>query len=563
MDDQNSYAHRQLLNTQQKRKVLVIGLDGATFDLMEPWVADGKLPAIARLMEEGSHGVLRSVVPPFTAPAWSSFLTGKHPGHHGLLFFLNRKKGSYELEPANSTHIQGEGLGAILTGYGRSVGLMNVPCTYPPQPVEGFIVAGLGTPSQASCFTYPESLKDELVRRFNYEFERSVKYRRGHEKAFIDIVTDVEERRYRATKYLMEKHEWDLFAVVFRGTDILGHSLWRFMDPAHPRHEPHLADVYGNGLLRHYQRMDEIIGELWTDLHEDTILIVMSDHGMGPLHRYVHLDSLLRRLGLLKIKPGPINNLKDILFRIGLSPRNLLNFMIRTGVRDALRKVIPQPLAWQMGMKVIPLDIDWASTRAYPLPGTGFICLNVAGRDPFGVVARGSEYNRLVEFITKSLLDLRDPDTGEPLVSEVIRREEIYSGDEIDTTPDLWVVWRDDRYAEMSGGSPRVFSELVREPSGTHTMRGIFLACGRGIKAGYRIGNAEIIDMAPSILHVMGEAVPRDTDGRVLREIFQPGSELDRAVMYQESETGNKDTMSFTEEESQAIQERLRNLGYI
>ncbi|MBC2713704.1 MAG: hypothetical protein HF978_00135 [Desulfobacteraceae bacterium] len=546
-----------------KKKVFIIGLDGATFDLIRPWVDAGKLPALSRLMEQGTYGVLKSVVPPFTAPAWASFLTGKAPESHGIFFFLNRNEKDYHLVPSNSSRIQGQDLGSIISRHHRRVALVNVPVTYPPRPVNGIVVSGLGTPGQHSRFTYPDHLREQLISKYDYEVERTRRYHTGIEKEFISTVNRVEEKRFRAVRYLMETTDWDLFSVVFRGTDILGHALWRFMDQTHAKYEPDLHKIYGQALLEHYQMMDNFISDIWRRLDEDTTLIVMSDHGMGPLHRYVYLDGMFYDWGLLKIKPGFISRLKLVLFKHGLAPHNIIDFLTKTGLREWIRKHLSRQKTWKAGLKLFRLDIDWERTLAYPFSSTNLIYLNVAGRDPQGIVKPGEEYERLVKYITSKLLKLRDPLTGDLLVEKVLRKEEIYPGNCVTHTPDLWVQWKDDRYTAMSGYSSRNISEILREPSGTHTMSGIFLAAGSGIKNGDKVDNASIIDIAPTALHIMGEPVPVDMDGQVLKEIFKSGSVEDRQPAYEGESMSGENDFKFTDTEKSMIEKRLRDLGYL
>lgn len=550
------------------RRVFVIGLDGATYDLIRPWTEQGHLPTFARLMEEGTWGTLRSVIPPLTPPAWSSFLTGMTPGRHGVYTFLQRKPESYDLVPFNSTFRQVSDIGTILSQHGKQVALVNVPTTYPPKPVEGLMVTGLATPGRNSEFTYPASLGQELIRRFDYEIERPEKYDPGLEDAFIAAVNRVEDKRLQATLWLMDQLDWSLFVVVFRGTDVLGHAMWRHMDPQHPAHEPALFARYGNALLEHYQRMDRAIAEIYAKLDSETVLMMISDHGFGPLHRDVYIDNVLAQNDLLHIKRTGVAKLRTALLKVGISPRNILRILGALRLRNLTRRLIPQNARLAINVSMTMLHhVDWSRTKAYPLSGGSQISVNLEGREPEGIVKPGLEYDQVCNQVQAAFQELRDPSTGTPIVERVWRREEIYDEqvtDLIPELPDLYIKWRNDRYTDVGGiGYARgTISEPIRGRSGGHTMRGVFLAHGPGIEQGNVIRDAELVDVAPTILSMLNVPIPRVMDGRVLADIFLGSAE--HVVHYQDASKSEKTSPhAFSEEEQWVVEQRLRDLGYI
>ncbi len=549
-------------------RVFVVGLDGASFDLIEPWVTEGKLPTLARLMAEGTHGVLRSVIPPVTIPAWASFLTGKTPGKHGLFSFLTRKPNSYDMTPSNASYLNSEDLASILSRRGRKVGLVNIPGTYPPKPLNGFVVTGLETPTRNSQFTYPVELRQELIDRFDYEVERTQKYSQGTEDAFLKAVESVEQKRLEAVLALMTERDWNFFTVVFRGTDVLSHAFWRLIDTGHPAYDPALAARYGDAILRHYQKMDDAIAQIMARLPEDATLLLMSDHGSGRLRRYVFLANYFTQIGLLKFKTNMGSSFKYRLFKLGLTPRNVLALTNKLSLGNLLRRLIPPWTRLAVGQRfMLRRNVDWARTRAYPIFGMGQICINLAGRQPLGPVQPGAEYEELVAYITEKIYELRDPDTRQPIAQRVWRKEEIYGQDHVDEVPDLYVEWVDDEYADLGGVgySREIMSEVNRDVSGGHTMRGIFLAWGPHIKPGHTVEGACIVDMAPTILHLLDVPVPVDMDGVVLKEIFENTFWQSRAPKFEEKRdpSHKKEQYAFSGDEQEAIEERLRNLGYI
>jgi len=202
-------------------RVLIIGLDGATFDLIMPWVQEGRLPTFERLIREGASGEMESVIQPITAPAWASFLTGKNPGKHGIYDFYRREPGSYNMRPVNRNRVVGKTLYELLSEGGKKVGMINVPMTYPPRPVNGFIVTGMMTPPGAS-FAYPPQLQRELLTR-GYRVELDTWYKSGKEKEFFKELMGVLKRREEAFLALMEGRPWDFLVCVFRATDLVQH----------------------------------------------------------------------------------------------------------------------------------------------------------------------------------------------------------------------------------------------------------------------------------------------------------------------------------------------------
>ncbi|MBN1872944.1 MAG: alkaline phosphatase family protein [Anaerolineae bacterium] len=556
------------MSTTSYQKVFVIGLDGATYDLVLPWVEQGKLPTFARLMEKGSWGMLKSVIPPVTPPAWSSFLTGMTPGRHGIYTFLQREPGSYILRPINATFRKVPDIGILLNQCGKQVALVNIPTTYPPRPINGLLVTGLTTPGRNNEFTYPPSLKEELIGRFDYEIERYEKYTPGSEDSFIAAVNRVEDKRLNATLWLMDQVDWSLFAVVFRGTDVLAHAMWRHIDPQHPAHEPELFGRYGDALLKHYQKMDQAIAAIQNKLDADTLLMIVSDHGFGAMYRDVYIDNVLVEAGLLHIKKTPMAQLRSALLRLGISPHNILRLLEALHVRNLTRKLIPKQAQTAINQGMLMTNhVDWMHTKAYPLGGGSLISINLAGREPAGIVKAGSEYEEVCNQVETEFYKLRDPGTGERIVKRIWHKEEIYNGrisDLVPELPDLYIEWVDDHYTDIGGVgySQRTISDPLRGRSGGHTMRGLFLAHGKGIKSGYKIQDAGLIDIAPTILYALDVAVSRAMDGQVLLEIFEDGD--NRVIQYQDIDMREAEALhKFSSQEQQTIEEHLKNLGYL
>ena len=513
-------------------------------------------------MAEGSWGTLRSVIPPVTMPAWASFLTGMSPGNHGLYSFLQRKPGSYGMTPFNASYLKMPDIGTLLNRHGKRVALINIPATYPPKPLDGMVVTGLETPGPTVPFTHPTWLQDKLNGRFDYEIERTEKYDPGQERQFWKAVERVEDKRLQAILWLIDQDDWDFFATVFRGTDILGHAFWRFMDDSHPAHDPVMAEEFSDVLLLHYQKMDAAIGKIQEKLGPETTLMLMSDHGFGAIHRDVYVDNLLAHNGLLHMKQSTTARVRQFLFKAGLTPKNILRLLAFLRLRNLTRRLIPQNkrIAVSTGL-LLHNSVDWSRTKAYPLGGAGQIFINLKGREPEGIVEPGAEYDAVCDEVSRCLHELRDPDTGQPVVARVWRKSETYGPDALPSLPDLYIEWVNDQYTDMGsiGYGRGVFSEPIRGRSGGHTMRGIFLAHGPGIKQGHHVENACLVDLAPTVMHMLGVPVASHMDGKVLTDILQH----QEAILYDDDLTDvDDDIHAFSDEEQATIEKRLHDLGY-
>lgn len=517
-----------------RTKTLVIGLDGATLDLVRPWAEGGHLPNLRRLMSEGAWGQLESTLPPVTAPAWASFMTGKHPAGHGVFDFFRGRA----VELVDARAISGPSLWALLSQGGVSAGVLNVPITHPPEAIDGFIVPGLLSPDQGET-TYPSGLLEPYRREFGpYRLTPRIGYRPGKEVAFIADLHDVLAVQLRYALRLAVDHPTDFLMVHFLVTDIAQHALWRFLDPAHPWHEPRLAARFGHAVRELFAAVDAGIGQLVALLPSDSTVIVLSDHGFGPVHRLVNLNLLLLEQGMLALKPEAGRRYRLCHNRLGGS------------------------IAWRLARlwgreKLLDFDdVDWSRTRAYSLGHMGQVFVNLRGREPDGIVAPAdylSERQRAAE----ALLQLRDPANGERLIKEVI------AGEEGGTGPDLYIMFEDGATAyPLFVAAGQVVCEQRHSNSGDHRREGLVILAGEGIRGGVRIEDAAIVDLAPTILHLYGLPIPAEMDGRVLAEaLAQQGTAVVRPR--QEAEANAAANAALSADEQARLRGQLRALGYL
>jgi len=545
-------------------KVICIGLDGATFDLIKPFIAQGKLPTFKKLMDSGAFSELRSTVPPVTASAWSSFMTGKNPGAHGLFDFMQRRANSYDLAPVSALDRDGKAVWDLIGEAGKHVIVMNVPVTWPPQPVNGLLVTGMLTPRKAENYTYPKELADELKNAIGeYIVYSDEVYSKGRGEIFLQALKHSADQRTKAAEYLMQKYPWDFFMLVFPETDTVSHGLWSAYDSSHHEHDPVQAAKFRDGILEIYQHIDSLIARLISNVQPPTSILLMSDHGHGPVRNFLYVNNFLAQRGYLKFKPNIASQAKRITFQLGLTPRLVYNILLKLGL-GKLRRTLDKRRGGRGLLKRFFLsfaDVDWSRTRAYSIGYIGEVHINLRGREPQGIVAPGDDYERTRDQVIADLRALRLPD-GTPLIEHIWKKEEIYHGAHVAQAPDILFLPRNLEtiaFGDFEFGSNRVIEKSFGVSS-SHRMNGILVASGAGIKNAGEFSGASLIDLAPTILHLLGLPVPTDMDGRVLTEALEDA----RAVEYGGTSEGSTVTRDgYSEEEEQEVIERLADLGYI
>ena len=540
-------------------RLFVIGIDGATFDLISPLVREGKLPNLARILSRGSYGELESTIPPVTIPAWVSMVTGKNPGKLGLFDLLRRNPDDYGVSPVEVRYGGNLPIWSILNRYGVRTGLINIPGTFPSRKIDGFMVTGMFTPSERHCFSYPSRLMkelDEVVSHYDIDVGQWQYFDEGR---FLKDLYRVTEKREKAVFHLAESYPCEFYMAVFTCPDRLQHVLWK---------KRSLIEAY-------WRWFDDILGGVFQKFRDNTTFLLVSDHGFGPIRKTFYVNEWLRRKGYLAVKQ---NAKVETFVKIGRKTERLYyrlgQFKIIYPLTTILNKLLGIGRLQYYTYNYLSKDrvvnwTDWSRTKAFALvhsPHYAHIYINLRRRMPQGCVYP-EDYEEVREEILKELSQLRDPSTGEALEVKVHRREEIYEGPYVEDAPDI-VFAIDDFECEVDPklGHPNLFERRSSDPrwTGTHKSKGVFIAYGPDIREGYRIEGAKIIDVAPTILHLFGTLIPTDMDGRVLLEIFKEGSEVaERPPIYGSLGRGLSAEPGLDEESRRLIMERLKRLGYI
>ncbi|MFZ5907797.1 MAG: alkaline phosphatase family protein [Nitrospirota bacterium] len=560
------------MSAPRTNRLLIIGIDGGTFAIIKPMVERGELPNIGSLMKKGVSEDLRSTIPPITAPAWLSFMTGKNPGKHGIFHFTGKTHATYRGKIQSASDLKTKTIWTILSKYGKHMTLVNVPLTYPPSRINGIMISGIGTPPESRNFTYPHGIYQELLQevgdyRIDYTDDRiflSSQNLGARLDALIKNLNDMTEKRTRAALYLLERDRWDIFMLVYVITDRLQHLCWKFMDNTHPDYDPELGRLFGEAVFAGYRKVDEAVGRIIRKLDENVTVLIMSDHGFGPLQKCFFVNRWLRKIGYLKLK-------RTLPWRLSATPASVRRVLTKLGMGVVTRALPASVLEYNIPrVKILQKTwdelVDWTRTQAYAADSLG-ISINLKDREPEGIVSPGKSADELLGVLEEELCSLRDPESGQRVVDRVDRRENLYQGPYVDEAPDLLF--------EMQGLSclpyPYSFSgrNLFGAPpnrwSGTHRFNGILIMKGPEIRDSVRLQDPQITDLAPTILYLFNQKIPEDMDGRVLTEAFQRKILDDYPVVFDGSgeDEGQGPDAGLSERDEDEVRKHLKDLGYL
>jgi predicted AlkP superfamily phosphohydrolase/phosphomutase len=544
------------MRTEHGARLLVLGLDGATWDVIEPLAGD--LPNLRRLWTGGARARLRSTTPPMTLPAWSSILTGVNPGRHGFLDFTRRIPGTYRLEFLNATHRGVPTLHELLSARGQRVASIAVPTTWPPSAVDGIVVSGFDSPvatTVEASHCHPSGVYDELRRRFGglrfADFQEAAQGPGWHAHALGTLLREV-GRKEAVCDLLLARERWGSFMVVFGESDTASHHFWAFHDRSSPRHRPGLPHALGDV----YRRLDAAVGRL--SARADLVCVV-SDHGFGGAGTLVlYLNRWLEQHGWLRFSGTSQSVAGDRLRQLAL----------RLPVERLVRRV---PAAWLGDVETRTRygAIDFRHTRAWS-DETNYaatIHLNVRGRDPLGTI---DDVDAATRELTRLLLAWKVDGTG--VVERVWRRDEVCRGPAAGGAPDLVLT-----FANPGGYSPTLLPS-TRVAAGTtfrhldphelqggkglgmngaHRPEGVLILHGAPFAAGVTV-EASVEDVLPTLLHALGEGIPAHVEGHVLQEAFA-GRRHERRVP---AETVRPPLVALRHDEARHLADRLTALGY-
>jgi len=553
-------------DNSNRHKALIIGLDGAVWDLMGPWIDAGLLPNLGKLRDAGASGDLLSTIHPVTTPAWISFMTGCQQGKHGIYDHIQQADGSYTLEIMDATRIGSPLLFDYLAEAGMRSISINMPLTFPPPQINGLMVSGLFGTMVGSGITNPPELYDRIASvapGYVVHPDYDPRAQNPLEKYVQDLLKSIDDRTIVAD-HLLGEETWDLGIVVYTATDQIQHAFWREMAKGDVEPPFHTA------IFDIYRRIDDNLPLLLQYADDETLVMVMSDHGAGPLHGFVNINRWLADEKLLTFKSGKGDDRRsNLITKAASSYKKYVPATLRAAVRKNLQSQFTSAKE-RMESELFAAAIDWSHTQAYSIGAGGNIYINLVGREPEGTVAPGVAYEEVRSYIIEHLRSLKTP-YGDPLVKDVLRREEVYSGRFLDKAPDLVVAWHDYGWwgrARYNQNKLELFElrhnwDFSSLPlTGSHRPEGVLIAAGPGIAPRQEVKDAKLIDLTPTILAFLNITVPVRMDGRPLKVIFDK-----LPVIYRDDDdAAGPDTngdYQFSEEEEAVVTQHLRDLGYI
>ena len=532
-------------------QVCVIGWDGADWRILRPLLAAGRLPHLAALLRRARYGTLYSTLPPVTAPAWTTFLTGVNPGRHGLFTWQGPLNERLERPFLNASHVRARRLWEWLGEAGYRSLFLNVPMTYPPPRLNGVLVSGMLTPGTEVTFTYPPEVRERLLAaipdyQVDVEMQHTERDRtspRGMQ-AHLAEVRRATAQRVAAWRFLWDTYgPFDFAMIVFEGPDRVQHPLYGYAVDERPEGADPAWETRRAWVWDYYTFLDAQLGALLETLPEETTVVLLSDHGFGPLRWEFCANEWLAAQGWLRFREhaqrlyGPLRPLA----------RRLKRWLPTSWVRRSRETFV--------GLKAI----DWAHTLAYSGgPTEDGIWINLRGREPLGVVSP-QEYERVREEIIAALREVRRPD-GRPLCRGVYRREEVYEGPWVHLAADI-VLDLNEGVRFTSLRYPHgPYRPMVPPGQGTHRREGILAIAGPNVDTGPFAQAWHLQDLAPTLLALMDIPVPEGAfDGRVIPEVV--------ASHRQSAERPEEDAAApvtdFTPEEAERIEAHLRSLGYV
>ena len=537
------------------RKVLIIGIDGGTWTVLKPAMEQGYMPFLKSLVDNGASGILESTIPAITPAAWGTFQTGRNPGANGVYGFSCFDRQTKKFSPVNSTYLQ-KTLWQILSDAGRQVISLNVPMTYPPQPVNGYVISGILTPSIGSNFTYPKEFKEELLSKFpEYQilnFNKIKKIYPGDPKIkeFINTLLKVVDVHTQTACYLLKKNNWDVFMVHFQETDVLQHMTWKFLDPTHPDYDVSKRNYIFSTF---FHRLDEQIKKIDTHFKQrnpNSTIMVVSDHGFESHFRRFNLGNWLVDNRHLK--------LKQTLFKNFRTKKNI------DQVYNRLETIVPNKVRIELRKFIFPIHelINWDKTSAFSVcsGGEGFIYI---------LEEKESVKHELAMKLQKELTKITDPINSQKIIKQVHLNNELYSGDKTHLLPDL-IIEPADGYSitGLYQLGKNYFSSVNSKDTiqiGKHHKDGVIVTTGHGIKPSNKL-RLKLVDIVPTLLYYLEVHPPAVLDGSLCLDLFNASFVettpiLDANTSHDIEKRGSLDV--YSPEEQNLINKRLKDLGYL
>ncbi|WP_135854179.1 alkaline phosphatase family protein [Halorussus salinus] len=520
--------------------VYVFGLDGVPPELVDRGIDAGRLPNFERMRGEGTDGTTRSTVPPLSMIAWSSFATGRNPGNHGVYNFMLKEEGGYGTNFVNADTLREQSVPVweYLDAEGRRSGVMNVMPGYPPSRTSGFHISdNITTPSSGS-YAFPDQLEADIESRVGeYDVDPYESYDDGTDEenlgGLLDAFFEIERKRIEVAKMLVDEYGCDFYSLVFSGPDNVLHVLGHVLDETHPKHDPDVAARYDDKPLQLLELYDDFLGWVMERMDDEDTMMVLSDHGHGPIYQTINLNSWLHQAGYLELEDRPWTRLKQFGYNhvydaveTAMSELNLFS-KLKMGVARTSGDGSGPDLAELL--TISRKDIDWSRTAAFTVASGGQIYLNTDDHDEGAISPE--MYDDVRESLREELLAIEHPERGERVIDSVLYGEDVY-GDEYDETrPDLVCMPAPGYQIQypQTMKTKRVFADPPKTGSHTsqHEMHGIFYAWGGPVESETGV-TVDLTDFAPTACSLLDVPVPEEMDGEVRDDVVDVRGERER-----------------------------------
>lgn len=515
-------------NAHPSPRALIIGIDGGDFAAIDPLIERGLLPNIGSLLGRGASANTMCTWPAHTAPGWSTFVSASNPGGHGIYQFFDTQDPGYGANTTTADRLGRSSVWDWLAGQGYTLGLVNIPMSHPPADLPGYQVSWPLEHTTRYC--RPRTLLGELARNgAHFQSDLATMFRGDY--GYLDEAEANVAARARSMGYLLRTHPTDLAMVVFTEVDRVGHHYWHYFDPAHPRHQtPPRNSGWDQAMRRMYEAVDEAIGELLRLVDEDTVVVLVSDHGLGVGRYALSVHRLLEDAGLLSTRP----------------------------CREESGRTTA---SWFAGAD---REVDFARTRVYmPVPGSYGLNVNVRGRQRDGIVSE-SERGRLLDEVADLLRAVELPGGGQ-VVRDVIPREVAYPGPHTESAPDVLVVPRDESVLLVPDLDAGLWKPSWQ--TGLHRYAGLWAQVSPNTRAGRLPAPISLTSAVPTLLADIGARWPATVHGTPVEaalksdvDIPTADPELDRA---DERFRVRSTVPAGPSSEDEYTTNRLREMGYI
>ncbi|MDD5069868.1 MAG: alkaline phosphatase family protein [Candidatus Omnitrophica bacterium] len=556
----SNFSKMKEFTKKESKKVFLLGLDGATFNVIYPLIKEGKLPNLAKIIKDGVYAYLDSTIPPLTPVAWPGMFTGKLPGKTGIFDFslptgkIDRKRPKPEVKRVNSSFIKTKSIWELLTERNMRSVVLDVPLTYPAYQINGVMISRVMA-ADSKRTVYPQSLYKELKkqglilddltekkektedthlseRKHCLKKEVTAAQKRQIKKERVNQMISGIDEKVKLVKYLNQTQEWDFFMAVFMEADQAGHGFW-----------PDKQKI-----SKIYQRLDKAVGEIFSFLPKDCLKVIASDHGFQSVKGVFFVDEWLRGKGYLEKTFEADDETEEKL-------KNIAQFK-----EDFHKKP-----GKTMGRFRYQPAVDYKRSKAYLSSGTAYgIRINLKGRDPCGIV-EPRDYESFREELIFELKKIKVPGTNKKLFSHVLKKEDVIGQSRPDISKDssdIYFLPENMDYCLFSFDKKNVVYKKSKK--GFHRKEGIFFGVGPEFKRGFDAGKISILDVTPNVLHLMGMAIPKDCDGRVQKELFsREAKSFKRKPSFCSSSNKKAKEKRLTSKEEEKIKNRLEALGYI